>query len=212
MRHVTRLADQFFLTARHDANGRLRMAPRPARVGLAAALLAELVVDGHLWADNAMVSLRGRRRPVDPLAASVLHQIAANPGERDVRTWIKALSVSATQRVGWRLAEAGIVRCRQVGLPWTRHTAYVPVDMSTAAVPWALLSYRLTHAEPLGAGDLLLGGLCRATGLDRWLLDGRPVDVRVHLDTEVARMWAPAREVVRATEAVVGNAVLSARH
>jgi hypothetical protein len=76
-----RVADDLFLLAHSDLTGRPYIQPRPLGLGLAAGLLAELVVAGALVVAGDQITVTGRRRPPgDALAGQVLGLVA---GERE---------------------------------------------------------------------------------------------------------------------------------
>jgi len=206
------LADQFYLLCHHDRTGRVRLTERSAGVGLAAALLGELVYSRNLWIQDGRLRPVRQSVPVDALAHAVLDQVAAQPGHSDVRTWVQFFGATASGLVAERLWRAGLLRPETSRrLFGARTVVYVPANSNRAAMPWALLSMKLRRGDPLFQSELFLAGLCAAAGLDRFLLDGAPSGVRRYFDEAVGSVWAPAYELVLTTQAAVGDAVLAAR-
>jgi hypothetical protein len=73
------VADDLYLMAHHEISGRPLLQPRPLGIGLAGALLAELILAGgiSLRRDGAVTA--GRGRPADQLASRVRDLILAEP-------------------------------------------------------------------------------------------------------------------------------------
>jgi hypothetical protein len=136
----------------------------------------------------------------------------AEPGLRDVRTWLAFLARDAEEAVGQRLWRAGLVD-RQVPR-WRRSAVrYVPVDRLAGARPVTRLYLALTRDEPLGLADATLAGLVAAVGLTRTVLfdaGGSSVSVR-RLRETVTALPEPVRDLIAQTEAAVGDLVLSHR-
>jgi hypothetical protein len=206
------LADQFYLLCHHDRTGRGRLTERSAGLGLGAALLGELVYSRNLWIQDSRLRPVRQPVPVDALAHAVLDQLVAQPRHSDVRTWVQFFGTTASGLVGERLWRAGFLRPetsrRFLG---GRTVVYVPTNSNRAAMPWVLLSMKLRRRDPLFQSEIFLAGLCAATGLDRFLLDGADADVRRYFEEAVGSVWAPAHELVLTTQAAVGDAVLAAR-
>ncbi|WP_326555392.1 GOLPH3/VPS74 family protein [Micromonospora sp. NBC_01813] len=206
------LADEFFLLAHHDVTGRARLHPRAVGLGLASAVLAELVtvravtIDaGHVWVVNPAA-------PTDPLGRSALRLLLDEPEHTAVRLWLTVLSERAPNHVAQRLVTAGVVRPERIRRLLRTRTVYVPVDINAAAWPWARLSLRLRRLEHLDEPDLFLAGLSVQTGLDNHLLDGAEPETGRHLDDLLRTTLAPAlRDLLLQTSAAVGNTVLSGR-
>lgn len=205
------LADEFFLLVLDDRTGRLRLGPRASGLGVAAALLAELVAGGHLRVLDDQLVVIPVGWPVDVLQRAVLGQLMAEAAQHSVRDWLQFFADSAVGSVADRLRAQGVVRVDVGRGLWRRRVVYAPVDVNTAAWPWARLSVKNRRCERLGWSDVFLAGLASATGLERQILDGEPTRVRVRwgrvVDTE---LWWPLRELVAQVRAVVADSVLTA--
>jgi hypothetical protein len=203
------IADDLFRLAHSDTTGRPRLHPRAAGVGLAAALLAELMLASRITVQHGSLAVLDRRPPEDALAHTVLEQLVAEPAHRAVRTWLDFFGQTAVDAVGERLYRAGHVT--RVVSRWRRAVSYPPTDMSEAAWPEARLRMQLTRRDRWTWPDIVLAGLVGATGLARQVLwDAEPAVRQYH--AEVVG-WLPPRlaELVAQTEAAVGDAVLSHR-
>jgi hypothetical protein len=203
------LADELFLIVHDDATGRPRLHTRAAELGLAGALLGELILHGRLTVQDGHITVVDRRPPDDPLAHAVLDQLLAERHYRTVRIWLSYLAGQAMDSVGQRLSRAGLVTHGR--RRWGRPTRYVPLDMSTAAWPQHRLRHLLLRGESLPLADALLAGLVKATGLTPLVLWDAPVSSHRHLSGSVASLPAPLRDLIAQLEAAVGDAVLSHR-
>ena len=206
------LANDFFRVAHHDVTGRARLSGRVLSLGLAAALIGELLSARHVdvvpfGGVGDVVTLVPAGWPDDAVLRAVWAEVAAERAPQPVRVWLAYLAETAYERVGERLVEARGVRPRR---RWGR-TSYVLVDMNAAAAPTALLSQKLRRGLVLDYGDVCLGGMVLATGLDLFLLDGAQPEAYARLHSCVRRLWTPMRRVVEHTQAAVGDAVLSHR-
>lgn len=203
------LSDDLFLIAHDDTTGRPRLHARAVELGLAGALLAELVLYGRVTVHDGRLVVVDRRPPGDPLAHTVLDQLISEPQYRAVRIWLAFLAGQAVDAVGQRLERAG--RVTRVNRRWHRSTRYVPVDMSSAAWPGHRLRLFLTRGEPLSLTDALLAGLVSATGLTSQVLWDAPASSHQYLANLVASLPPALRELTGQLEAAVGDAVLSHR-
>jgi hypothetical protein len=210
------LADQFFLIAHEDRTGRSRLHPRATGLGLAAALIGELMLLRRVRVAGGELGVVNRDPPGDSLAHNVLDLLVAQPQHRELRTWLAFLAQDATVRVGERLLRAGVLE------PVTRRkfistqTLYVPMspDQRNAAA-WApvRLANVLVQGRRLDLSDRALAGLIHATGLTRHVL----WDIAAHrpgvanLYTVVEFLPADLRELVEHTEALVGSVLAAGR-
>ncbi|GGM45562.1 hypothetical protein GCM10011608_32920 [Micromonospora sonchi] len=202
------IADEFFLIAHNDIRGKAKLHPAANGLGLAAGLLGELVLYGHITVTSAQVTVIDRRPPADALAHTVLDQLIGEAQHQAVRTWLSFLAQTAVTSVGERLARAGVLR-RQESRRLLRTTVnYQPVDLNVAAWPATRLRAVLERNEPPSVPDALLLGLVAAAGLTREVLWSAGPRAHHRLNLIVPALPAPLKELVAHTEAAVGAAVL----
>jgi hypothetical protein len=211
---VEGLADEFYRLAHDDVTGRPRLHARAVGLGLAAALLGELVESRHVAVWDGELRVIDRSPPEDAVCRSILDLLLANPAHVELRTWLDYLSRSAAHLVAERLWRAGQVRPhtrRRSFLRRRRSVRYVPVDLNQAAWPAARISTRLLYGRPLTDTDIFLTGLVFATGLDELLLSGASAQVRERGRDLVRGLDVARWELVTATRAAAGDAVLCYR-
>jgi hypothetical protein len=205
------LADDFFLIAHDDRDGRSRLSPKSVELGLAGALIGELVLEQRILVEGPRLRLISREPPSDALAHTTLATMLAEPQHREVRTWLAYLGQSATDSVGQRLVRAGIVEQQQVRKLLRSTVRYVASDINLPAGRVVRLRRLLTSGEPMRVADTTLGGLAEATGLTGHILwDSDATSVR-RLHAMVAALPPPLRDLIVQVEAAVGDAVLSQR-
>jgi hypothetical protein len=213
---VAVLADQFFLIAHEDRTGRSRLHPRAVGLGLAAALLGELMVGERITAFEGDVYVVSRNPPGDPLTHDLLDLLIAQPQHRELRTWLAFLAQDAAIKVGERLIRAGVLE------PVTRRklrgseTLYLPMssDQRNFAA-WApvRLADILVHRRAMNMSDRVLAGLVVATGLTRqvlWDVDAHREGLN-HLPTVIGSLPDGLRQLVEHTEAMVGSVLAAGR-
>ena len=206
----TLLADDFFRLAHHDLTGRPLLHPVALGTGLAAALVGELVVSGHVAVISGHVLVvRRRDRPRDGLSVGVLSLLWREV--HPLGTWLEFLAGSAVVEVGARLVRAGQVRVVRSRRLVRGRAVYVPLDVLEAARPRAVLATRLMNGLGLEDEYVVLAGLMVATGLDATILAGAPPGARAHVRGLVAGLPAAFAELFAHTETLVGSAVLAHR-
>ena len=210
------LADQYFLIAHEDRTGRSRLHPRATGLGLAAALLGELVLEGRLGVVDGDLIILDRHPPADSLCHDILDVLIAQPQHRDVRTWLAFLSQDAAVRVGERLIRLGAVEPVTRRRMLSTQTLYMPnsaAQRNAAAWAPARLANLLVRGVELSVSDRLLVGLVAATGLTRYVL----YDFEMHrhaflsLPNAVGSLPGDLRELVEYTEASVGSVLTAGR-
>src|SRR5690348_2767431 len=100
------VADQLYFIAHDDRYGRSRLHQRAVALGLAGALLGELVLLGHLDVYDGGVFVVRREPPHDALDHSILSLLISQPQHRNLRTWLSYLAESAVDEVAGRLVLA----------------------------------------------------------------------------------------------------------
>lgn len=207
------LADEFYLSAHRDYDGRPRLNAPALSLGLAGALLAELAMHRRIRVDPQSLELTvvSADPPPDATAHAVLDQLLGEPAIRSLATWLRYLGRTADQRVAERLARARIVRQTVSGPVWRKITLYPPMDANDAMFPSVRVTGLAVRGLPIELPDALLVGLAAATGLDRFLLQDVDAAGRQHLRSEVDRLPRPLWCLLVETKAVVGAAVLNRR-
>jgi hypothetical protein len=210
------LADQYFLIAHEDRTGRSRLHPRATGLGLAAALIGELILEGRIGVADGDLVILDRHPPADALAHDILDLLVAQSRHRDVRTWLAFLSQDAAARVGERLMRLGavepVVRRRML----STQTLYMPnsaEQRNAAAWAPARLANLLVRGIEMSVTDRILVGIIAATGLTRHVL----YDFEMHrqafqtLPNAVESLPSDLRELVEYTEASVGSVLTVGR-
>ena len=210
------LADQYFLIAHEDRTGRSRLHPRATGLGLAAALIGELMLAGRVRIIDGELHVVNRQPPADALGHDILDLLIAQPQHRDVRVWLAFLSQDAAGRVGERLTRFGQVEPVTRRRMLTTQTLYMPNNAEQRnAAAWApaRLANLLMRRLDMSVGDRLLTGLVAATGLTRHVL----YDFELHrqalltVSDVVGSLPADLRELIEYTEASVGSVLTVGR-
>jgi hypothetical protein len=211
------LADQYFLIAHEDRTGRSRLHPRATGLGLAAALLSELVLEGRIGVTDGDLFVLDRHPPADALEHNILDLLIAQPQHRDVRTWLAFLSQDAGLRVGERLMRLGavepIVRRRMLGSPQITYMPNSAQQRNAAAWASTRLANLLVRGMELSVVDQLLVSLVSATGLTRHVLYGFEQYPHAFQYVPNAAFGLPSdlREIVEYTEASIGSVLTVGR-
>jgi hypothetical protein len=207
------LADEFFLIAHRDYDGRPRINSSALTLGLAGALLIELALHRKIRINPQQLELvvASEDPPPDATAHAVMDQLAAEPEIMSISTWLKFLGQTSTQRVADRLVRTGMVRPQQIGPPWRRSMLHPPLDANEAILPAVRIRSVATRRQPVELGDALLTGMAAATGLDGFLLQDLDAEGRQFLREVIAQLPRPLMCLIAETKAAVGAAVL-ARH
>ncbi|MET0423445.1 MAG: GPP34 family phosphoprotein [Actinoplanes sp.] len=207
------LADDLFLTAHDTVKGKSLLTPATLGLGLAAALIGELVLWRRLDVVDGKIQLIDDRPTGDPATTAVLDQLLREGHHRAVRDWIAFLATGvATDLVERRLSRAGLVqRQEKRGLLGTK-VSFVPADSMTAGWPATRIRTFIGRNELLDIPDLALAGLILATGLDQHVFVTLDTRGRGQLfDQLKRRMPAMLQELVGHAEAAVGDAVMARR-
>lgn len=210
------LADQFYLIAHEDRTGRSRLHPRATGLGLAAAIVGELVLLDRVRVYNGELLVVGREPPGDALAHDVLDLLIVQRQHRELRMWLAFLAQDAEQRVADRLIRAGVVEAvTRRGFRGSQVHILPTTSDQRNAVAWApvRLANMLVQGRQMDLADRALAGLVFATGLTRYVLWDLPVH-RTGMTTlyaVVESLPADLRELVEITGASVGSVLAAGR-
>jgi hypothetical protein len=201
-----RLADDLWLMAHHERSGRPLLAPRAAGLGLAGALLGELVLDGAISVTASAVTAAGPA-PGEELAAGVLGLVAAEPGPWPAQDWLAFLARTVPAGVAGRLARAGYLT---PGRSW-RGQRWVPADPDCAFAPIARAKSGLDQHWDADIHGVALAALADGCGLGARLALYVPAASRHRLPGAAGRLDPALREVITQTQVAVDSAVLAHR-
>jgi hypothetical protein len=207
------LADDLFLTAHDTVKGKSLLTPATMGLGLAGALLGELVLWRRLDVADGKIVLIDDRPTGDPAATAVLDQLLREGHHRAVRDWISFLATGiAIDLVERRLSRAGLVQRQEKRGLLNSKVFFVPTDSMVAGWPATRVRTLIGRGEMLDIPDLVLAGLILATGLDQHVfvtLDTRGRGLL--FDQLRRRLPTMLQELVGHTEAAVGDAVMARR-
>jgi hypothetical protein len=203
------LADDLYLMSHHERTGRLLLSARAAGLGLAGALLAELMLAGCVHVTRGKLDATGPAQPDDGLAARVLSVLAGEQPPRPVADWLAFLARTAPADVAERLERAGYLVAAPA-LPW-RAARWRPADPDCAFAPVTRVKSALSPGRPADVQSVALAGLAAACGLGARLADYLPPGSRARMEQAAALLDPGLRELIAQTQAAVGAALLAHR-
>jgi hypothetical protein len=205
-----RVADDLWLLAHDDVTGRPYIQPRPLGLGLAGALLAELMLVGTISIRPDGVMVTDGTPPGDGLARSVLGLVLSEHERHAVQRWLLFLARTGAADVAGRLEQSGYltrVSTRRFG----RGERWVPVDADSAFAPLVRVKSVLSSSQPVTVQSAVLAGLAAACGLGHQVSLYLPPHARRRLDAAVEELDPGLRDLIAQTRAAVDSAVLSHR-
>lgn len=219
------LTDDFWLAAHDTFSGKPQLVAGPLGIGLAAGLLGELLFTGHISVSKGRLYLHFAPPPEDPALAPILAQLDEEERSRqhlageaheqsghDLYEWIRYLAIEdrAAQLVTNRLSQSGIVTLEQRRKFFGGSTSrFVPRDSYVSGIPASRIITGLQRRERLDLQTLVLAGLLLATGLHQQALESLTPNERAHLADQLKSMNPMLRELLRAAEQIVGEAVMT---
>lgn len=204
-----RIADDLYLIAHDDLTGRPLLQARALGLGLAAGLLAELMLGDaiRLRADGTLAP--GHGWPGDELARQLCGRIAAEHDPLPLRDWMLFLARTAVDDVASRLERSGYLTAAGGWRPW-RPGRRVPVNPDWAFAPLLRVRSAFDARRRLYPHDAVLAGLAVACGL--WFrLDQYVTPAGRGLDEALTQLPPGLRALIMTTQAAVDSAVLSGR-
>ncbi|MFI6735990.1 GPP34 family phosphoprotein [Nonomuraea sp. NPDC050451] len=208
------LADDFFLVSWDTTgSGRPRLHVQGVALGLAGALIGELVLHQRVAVRGVRLDVIDSEDVTEKVANQVLADIGDSPHHTDVRTWLAYFAQRSVEDVGGRLVAAGLLEREAPKLLRRRPPRFFSADFSKAMWPATRLRLALVRHWPLSPQDMALATLVDACDMTETVLDD-PADRRVarrYLTTLLATMPEPLRDLSRHVSAAVGDAVLTYR-
>jgi len=209
-----RLADDYYWIAFSERTGRSEVLEQVAALGLAAALMSELLLSGHLTIYQDGLYPQSADPPADDLLGQIFAVVSDPNQERHVATWLQFLATEAIADVRARMVGSGLLG-RQAGrsLVGKRRTKYVPVHATVAAWPAVRLAKSLTRGVEITLDEAILACLVSATGLMNEILWDKVDHARGwdNLLSIQESMPPPFSAVIAHTDAAVGKIFLTPR-
>jgi len=203
------LADDLYLMVHNDSTGKPYLQPRATGIGLAGALLAELLVAGGVSLSSDGTLSASSKPPADQLTAQVQHEIIGEREPLPAGEWLQFLGRTAAGDVALRLAGAGYLT-RTPRRPW-RGGRWVPADSDCAFMPLNRARSALDSSRLPTVHAAALAGLAAACGLETRLLAYAPPRGARSPQAAAALLPVPLRELIAQTQATVDSAVLAQR-
>ena len=203
------VADDLYLMAHHETSGKPFLQPRPLGIGLAGALLAELMLGGHVLVAPDSTVTADLTVPGDDLARQVRSQIAGEPEQHLLLQWLLFLGQSAAGGVGRRLERAGYLIRVGGRVPW-RSPRWVPANPDWAFAPLLRTRPATDPARPLTAHAAILAGLAIGCGLQFRLDQYLPAAGR-SIEQAVSHLTPDLQQLDGTVQAAVAGAVLAHR-
>ena len=209
-----RMADDFYLIAHSDRSGRCRLTQRAVGLGLAAGLLAELVLAGQVRVPaGRLVPGAAERPPLDRAVRDLADGVATAPGA-DLSAWLSRVSPEAAERARYRLVLDGVLtRVTSRAVLGRRRVVWVPVDPNQALWPSVRLAKHLSGGLELTIEDQVLTALVDVTGLLDTVLWCKPDHLPGFPRAAAVRRELPGdlSALIAYTDAAVGHGVLAGR-
>lgn len=203
------VADDLYLLAHDDRTGRASLGPRALGIGLAGALLADLMLGGSISIGRDGSVTAHRSWPGDDLGRRVRDQIAAEPDPRPPRDWLLFVARGAAEEVASRLERAGYLERVRSWVPG-RPARWVPIDANLAFSPNLRVGSALDPSRPFDPRAAALTGLATACGLGFRIAQSQKPAGR-SVDETVGQLLPQLRHLIAQTQAAVDSAVLSHR-
>jgi hypothetical protein len=202
-RQAMLLADAYYLVAHDDVTGQPRAGARAVGLGVAAAVLGELILTESLDIQpGGKVWMSRHQRPADRAQGMAVDFLDAE--QHPLRTWLEFFSsphVDLAAQVAERLERRGILRRVERRKLLRTQVGWVPVDTNFAAMPAVHLWQLFSKPQPVEQFEQVICGLVVASGLagQVWW-DRMPT---AELDYYIHHLPVPFRELVKHLEAAV---------
>jgi hypothetical protein len=203
------VADDLYLLAHADQSGRPLLQPRPLGIGLAGALLAELMLAGSITLWQGGVAVARGPWPDDDLQRHVLGLLAGEAEPYPVRDWLVFLARAAAGDVAQRLERAGYLTKVGGRVPW-RPARWIPVNPDWAFAAVVRVRPAADPARPVAMYGAVLARLAVACGLGFRLDQYLPTASRTAGDA-AGCLDPRLQQLTAQVQAAVDSAVLAHR-
>ncbi|MEV0230602.1 GPP34 family phosphoprotein [Nonomuraea sp. NPDC050786] len=208
------LADDFFLVSWDTTgSGKPRLHVQGIALGLAGALIGELVLHQRVTVQGTRLAVADPRQIMENVADKALADIGNSPHHTDVRTWLAYLARRSVDDVSGRLVATGLLERETPKLLKRKQCRFFSTDFSKAMWPATRLRLALVRWEPLSPQDMALAALVDACDMTDTVLDD-PADRRLarqYLTRLQDAIPRPLGDLSRQVSAAVGDAVLTYR-
>ncbi len=207
------IADDFYLMALDERSGRPRLHNRAMGLGLAAALLCELVMAEHLTVkSDRLIALVNPVHVADPIHARMLDHVNAEP-DHEVPVWLSFFAQSAPDAVAERLVARGMLTVEMARGLIRSKPVYVPVDMVQVSWRGLRIEQVIARGDAPEPSERALVGLACATGLIEPLLANNVVDLQGNVATILSALLTDAalHTLIFQVEALIAASVLGSR-
>jgi hypothetical protein len=160
------LSENLFFLGHDPFTGKPRTRPDILDIGLAGAVLADLVFDERIALNRGSVIPVNRHSNGDLPADHALSHIIAESGTHGVRDWVEHLRDRTTSHVVDGLTARQLVSPKESRGLLRRSMAYPPVDLRTASAPRARIRSAMLGRTVCDAPTATLALLAWAMGLD----------------------------------------------
>ncbi|MEU4231093.1 GPP34 family phosphoprotein [Nonomuraea sp. NPDC026600] len=205
--------DLFFAMWDTTHSGLPHLHPSRAALGLAGALIGELVLHNRLTVAGEHLRVVDPRRVHEAVADGALASIMASPRHTAVRTWLEYLAKDAVKNVTGRLIAARLLTREQPTL-FRRQQRFRYTQFTKAMWPSTRLKLDLDERKPMTVQDMLLAALVDACDLMRVVIEDpadRPAAKAYLAALLKERMPQPLKDLTGSVRAAVGDSVLTYR-
>lgn len=195
------LADDYYRLSHHSITGARLVDGHVGDLGLAAALLGELLGEGAVVLQHGLVLARpGPLSSHSALTMGILERVHGEREPLPLVDWLKFLAGGAHRDVAERLLVGRHVTAFETGL-LRKRTVYEPVDTNDWYWVGLDIANRLGEDRPMTIHQLLLAGLAAATNVLAAVMGERAGAER--LGSRLAALPAAAQHLLHATRETV---------
>jgi Golgi phosphoprotein 3 (GPP34) len=202
-----RIANDLFLIAHRDWDGRPLLPGRVMGLAMAGAMLCELALEGCVGIRHDALVARPSPALTDQLGQSVLAQLLSQPDPLPVKDWLAYLASDMAAGVGQRLVDAGVVEAQK---RW-RGVRFMPLDSTAAFFTAGKLAVLLDNGSAFSLAQSALVGLVEAAGLLQQLPCADAVEARSRVAAVAQSLQWPLDGLVAETAAAVDKAIITGR-